>query len=279
MKIAIIPNMDKPNVVQAVTLVTQRLQALGAQPLVPAGVHAAFPALPAAEPDTLYRDCDVIVAVGGDGTIIHTAKAAAYWNKPVLGVNTGRLGFMAGLELDELDALDALVTGGYQTERRMMLKVSLSSGSRTAYCLNDAVVAKGALSRMVDIAVQNGGKSFITYRADGLIVSTPTGSTAYSMSAGGPILDPAVESILLTPICPHALSARSVLLGADAEVEISIISRNGAKVFLTLDGEESFEILPEDRITISRADEFATKLIKIKDDSFYDILRKKMTRL
>ncbi|MGI6269539.1 MAG: NAD(+)/NADH kinase [Candidatus Howiella sp.] len=268
MKIAVIPNLQKDRDGAVTREILARLKRLGAEPLLPPGPFAGFPVL--AE-DALYRTAERVIAVGGDGTILHAAKAAAAYGKAVLGVNAGRLGFMAGLEKDELDGLEKLMCGDLLTERRMMLEVRMQPDGRRFYCLNDAVVSCGALSRLIDITAVLDGQE-MHYRADGLIVATPTGSTAYSLSAGGPVVDPAVEGLLLTPICPHSLFARSLLLSPDRTITVSA---TGSDVYLTPDGEEAVPAAGQ-QVIVSAAADREVRLIRIKKDSFLGVLSKKL---
>ena len=194
MNIAVIPNLTKKDAFPLTDRAVKTLLALGAKPLLPEELQPLFP-LPGAafaSERELYRNSDTVLCIGGDGTIIRCAKEAARYGKPVLGINVGRLGFVAGLEADELERLSDLIHGEYTTEERMMLEVSLEENGlvKRYYALNDAVVARGTLSRILDLRVLLNESNVCDYRADGLIVATPTGSTAYSLSAGGPVIDP-----------------------------------------------------------------------------------------
>lgn len=222
--------------------------------------------------------CDVVIALGGDGTILHAARIAAMKNKPVLGINNGTLGFMAGLEADELDMLDNLISGNYITDKRMMLEITVKSenGMHKYYCLNDAVVARGDMSRMIDCSVSFGAKTEMEYRCDGVIVATPTGSTAYSLSAGGPVLDPSINSILITPVCAHSFYARPLVLSPDITVSIQAATKSGGKCMLTVDGEQAVELKSTDTVLINRSAKFYASLIKLKNESFMDVLHNKM---
>ena len=215
---------------------------------------------------------DVIITIGGDGTIIHAAKAGARANIPILGINAGRVGYLADISRDELETLSALKDATYSIEERMLLEVTL--GENKYYCLNEAVITKGSLSRMIDIKVSVDG-SPISYRADGLIAATPTGSTAYSMSAGGPIVDPALDLFILTPICSNSLFDRPILLNRDSVINISTLCPANTDVYLTIDGEQSIKLSPTDTLSIKRAD-YTAKLIRIKNNSFYETLSEKM---
>lgn len=184
---------------------------------------------------------------------------------------------MAGLEADELGKLPALIQGQYTVEHRMLLDVVIrtAAGERRFTAMNEAVVSRGALSRLIELEVSNHAEPVMMYRADGIIAATPTGSTAYSLSAGGPVVDPEVDCLLLTPICPHSLYSRSYIFHADAVLSIRPLIPAGTSVFLTVDGEEGAPITGSDRILISRAAADA-HLIKLKQTSFYQVLNQKL---
>lgn len=271
MKVAVIPNGRAAGVHAALPAVCAQLQALGAQTLCPAS--GAFPS---PEADELIGACDAVVALGGDGTIIHTAKRAAAFDRAVLGINCGTLGFMAGLEADELEQLAKLIAGEYTIESRMLLEVRVSGAKeRRFYALNEAVVSRGSLSRIVELDICNHDKPVMTYEGDGVIVATPTGSTGYSLSAGGPVVDPEVSCLLVTPVCPHSLHCRSTIFSADAVLSVRANVERCPEIYLTVDGEEGLRVGERDVVTISRADR-AARLIKIKQHSFYDVLTQKL---
>ena len=223
----------------------------------------------------LLRDCDVLLAVGGDGTIISAAKLAAELNIPLLGLNAGKLGFTAGLEPGQLHLLPKLIKGRWHEERRMMLEVSLYSeeDQRRFYALNDAVVS-AELAKIVEYRMAIGGNSSYLYRADGFLVATPTGSTAYSLSAGGPVVEPTLDCMIYTPICPHSLFNRSVAFAPDTRLVVDI-PRNRGRLFLTVDGAEPVELWAGDRLVFTRARRYA-RFIKLTNNSFYDILNQKL---
>ena len=225
----------------------------------------------------MMADCDIVIAVGGDGTIIHCARHAAAAEKPILGINIGRLGFVAGLETDELDELKNLADGNYTIEDRMMLEVKLENNGiqETHYALNDAVLARGALSRILDLKVNFNDKNVCDYRADGLIIATPTGSTAYSLSAGGPVIDPSISCILLSPICPHSLLTRSVVFGPDARLSVLASSSYDSEMFLTIDGDTSIQITDKQKIEFCRSKQ-TVRIIKLKDNNFYEVVNEKL---
>lgn len=281
MKIAILPNLNKVDAHKHTIRVIQKLVELGVDILMYAKYQDYFHC----DEIVFYQDfyemvtyCDVMIAIGGDGTIIHTAKHAAIAGKPLLGINLGRIGFVAGLELNELDRLQDLANGRCHIEKRMMLEVTVSQKEQkeTYYALNDAVISRGALSRMIDLNVGFHDNKISHYRADGLIVSTPTGSTAYSLSAGGPVIEPAMRCILLTPICSHSLFSRSVLFGENTKLAIQAAEGDDSEIFLTIDGETSIQIHEDDMVAIQAA-EIEVSLIKIKDISFYEVLNEKLS--
>lgn len=274
-KAAIIPNLDKAHTRDIVGRAVEILKASGVECLLPASVYSAFSLGESCDDAQIYTQADWVICIGGDGTILHTAKRAALEDKPVLGVNAGRVGFMAGLEKDELEKLAYLRTGEYELENRMLLQATIMDEQKTFYCLNDAVISKGALARMIDISVDLGGEQ-LAYRADGLIAATPSGSTAYSMSAGGPILDPSIESIILTPICPHTLFSRSILLSAGARILLSAAGSGGTGVYLSADGEEAYPLAPGAAVEIRRATDRSVRMIKLKKGSFYQTLSRKL---
>lgn len=225
--------------------------------------------------EEVLLDCDMLIAVGGDGTIIHKAKLAAALDKPVLGVNAGNLGFTAGLEHDELSMLPGLLTGAYREERRFMLSAKILSGGRTASyrALNDAVVS-GESTSIIDYEMALGENRGYHCRADGFIVATPTGSTAYSLSAGGPVIQPDMNCLVYTPVCPHSLFNRSVIFGGDTRLSVTI-PVNKRRVFLTVDGETPILLKPGDRLEFYRS-EMAARFVKLGKKDFYDVLSQKI---
>ena len=216
---------------------------------------------------------DLIITIGGDGTFIHHAKKAALYNKPILGINSGRIGYLAGIEIDEINLLNNILANKYQIEDRMMLKVELND--EVFYCLNDCVISKGATSRMIDISLSL-NNDIINYRADGLIAATPTGSTAYSLSAGGPIADPSVESIIITPICAQTITARSCYLNPDSILTVKANSPNETDIILTVDGELSRKLNNNDIVKISKEHNKYVRLINLNSKSFFNKLSEKL---
>ncbi len=224
---------------------------------------------------TSYNNIDFAFVVGGDGTIIHHAKTFAMVNKPILSINAGRVGYLANLEPNDIEKIKLISENKFTLEKRMLLKADLVLPDKTIteYCINDAVISKGALSQIIDITATI-GSDVLNYRADGLIACTPTGSTAYSMSAGGPLIDPTIDSIMLTPICPRSFFSRPLLLDSKNYVTIRA-SRKNADIFLTIDGEHSHKLAPNSYVRISKAP-FDAQFLKINDNTFCSAISKKL---
>lgn len=226
--------------------------------------------------ETLIQACDVVITIGGDGTIIHSAKHAANFQKPLLGINMGRLGFVAELEPNELPMLERLFSGDYNVEKRQMLKVTLetSEENKSFFALNDAVISRGSMTKIIDLDVWLKKSYICHYRADGLIVSTPTGSSAYALSAGGPVIEPSMSCILMTPICSHSLFSKPVLFNSSSKIRVSATSREDTDLILTIDGENTIPITANDTVSVTTAKIYA-ELIVLKDKTFYRVLNDK----
>jgi len=232
--------------------------------------------------DDLPRACDLIVVLGGDGTLIGMADriAEAGADVAILGVNFGSLGFLTEITLPELyPSLESVLAGTAQIEERMMLRSrTLRGGAVHAerLALNDVVITKGALSRIIDLEVEIGGRPVMRVRADGLIVGSPTGSTAYNLAAGGPILHPEVDALLLTPIAPHMLTNRPVVVPASSEIRVKpAVNGSNEQMFVTIDGQSGHALQPADEICITRADR-PLRLIRASTRTYFDVLRQKL---
>lgn len=224
------------------------------------------------------KECDILISIGGDGTIIHSAQSAVEFDKPVLGINAGRLGFLAGLEKEELALLSNLIDGNYKIDRRMRLLVQYYEDEvliNEYTCLNDVVIARGNTFKLCEINAKTEGKLIFNYLADGLIIATPTGSTAYSLSSGGPVVDTGIESLILTPICNHSLFSRSMIFKPDTVIELTVNNHENSSPVFSCDGENGIAIKSNGRIVISRAERYS-KIIRIKSDSFSDVLSYKL---
>ncbi len=220
---------------------------------------------------------DMIICFGGDGTILHMAKAATRFDLPILGVNIGTMGFMAELESSELKHLSRLATGDYTIDRRMMLDVTVQRERDIIYhelCLNDVVVTKGAVARIVHLSVACDGVEVMECGGDGLIVATPTGSTAYSLSAGGPIVEPEAHSILVTPICAHDMVSRCIVASDQRVISVALTRNARRNAFLSVDGGKALKLNMGDVTTVRKSLK-ETKLIRLKNRSFYDVVNAK----
>lgn len=280
MKIAIIPNSDKEKAIEYAKNIIDFLSDYDSEFSVPSEFSNKFSSDNIKFFDShhqLVEHSETVIAIGGDGTIIHAAKYAAQLHKPVLGVNFGRVGFVANLEPNDLHLLSKLFDGDYIIDERMMFEVTAVCGNKeiSMYALNDVTVSRGALSRMVELSVHLNDEFINSYRADGLILSTPTGSTAYSLSAGGPVIEPHMKCILLTPICPHSLFSRSVLFSDDSEVTITPCKNCSEDVYVTVDGTNSFKLEHNDRVTVKKA-ALTANFIKLNNKNFYRILNDKL---
>lgn len=279
MKISIFPNFNNDGVLQTCEDICKELDKLGVEySVAKCNESDETGTLPLFfDTNELIENCDIVIVVGGDGTTLNVAKAASLHNKLTLGINAGRLGFMSGLERDELSLLNRLVSGEYEVEERMMINARLLSenGIQDFICLNDAVITRGDLARLIDVTVKSDGRVITKNRADGMIIATPTGSTAYSMAAGGPVVSPDNSCFVVTPICPHSLVNRSIVFSSDKELEITVENDKNNTSYLSIDGEKSVTVTKNSKIIISKS-EYVAKLIKIKPDSFYEILNKKL---
>ena len=224
------------------------------------------------------RSADLLIAFGGDGTILHLARTVALHNVPVLGINLGSLGFMSELELNELDRLRDLANWDFTVESRMMLDVTVVREGRTVYntiALNDAVISKGSIARVVRLSIYTEEGFLTKVTGDGIVVSTPTGSTGYSMAAGGPIVEPTAQNLLLTPICPHSTRSSCYVLAPHHVITVETADTSRKYVYLSSDGGKAFSLKNGDRVQVSHS-RYTTKLVRLSKKSFCEILDKKM---
>jgi NAD+ kinase len=228
--------------------------------------------------EQLADDVDLILVLGGDGTMIATARIIGKSEVPVLGVNYGGLGYLAEFRIEELyTALESILAGNYRIERRVMLSVELCRGDEFITrnrVLNDVVINKSALARIIEIDAYMNQQFVNSFRADGLIVSTPTGSTAYNLSAGGPVIYPSMKAVVITPICPFTLSNRPIVVPDESEIELRLRTAN-EEVALTLDGQVGFPLKVEDRVLISKS-ETTFNLIQPANRNYFEVLRDKL---
>ncbi len=219
---------------------------------------------------------DIIITIGGDGTIIRASKYAVKYDKPIVTINLGHIGFIAGIEIDELDLLDNLISGHYTETRHSMLDICIDTEKchEKFIALNEVSITRHTSTNILDIDITSSDKNNMRYRADGIILSTSTGSTAYSMSAGGPIIDPSLDCMVLTPVCPHSLFSRSVVFGPSSKISMSV-SRCS---HLSVDGHTHLEISENDKIHVKLSNK-SVRLINLKNRDFYQIVIKKLSNL
>ena len=262
--IQLCPNLNKPNAAALTEEIRELLTGFGASVTV----------VDAREMTSCHPDC--VITVGGDGTLLQVAARAADAGVPVIGINMGRLGFMTELEPTELHLLQRFICGEWTKDERMLLRVHVARNGETVYqstALNDAVISGDARARMVELTIQADGKQLAQVAGDGLIVATPTGSTAYSLSAGGPVVEPCAEVVLLTPICPHTLDARPIILSPERKVVLQINPRSQA--FISVDGQDAIALTADDMVTITRYEKKLT-LMRIKPVGFMERIGSKL---
>ncbi len=280
MTIAVVVNITRENAYEVACEVIEQLSDLSVRVIVEKDHQDKFSHYKAEfmKVDDAVRECDICIAVGGDGTMIHSAHYVAKYGKAILGINAGRLGFLAGLEKEELNLLSSLIDGNYSVENRMLLKVSHFESSELMgefNCFNDVIITRKELTRICEIDASCNGRPISEYKGDGVVVATPTGSTAYSLAAGGPVIDTSLECIVVTPLCPHTLLSRSMIFCPDSKIEMKIRNASEGSMVFSCDGKKGVEIGENSRIVITKSDTYV-KIIKIKADSFSEILSSKL---
>lgn len=229
--------------------------------------------------DTMYSSCDVVIVLGGDGTILNIARQAAHFQVPLFGINLGHLGFLAEAEISDMYlSLEKIISGDYFVEKRMMLEACVDDTDlcmKELTALNDISVIKGMHSRMVRFSVFINDSFFELFSADGIVISSPTGSTAYSLSAGGPIVSPELKVLIITPICPHTLHNRPIVVSEKDEVRIEVCEDN-PEIMLSVDGQDSYKLAPGMVVKV-KSSNCVTNLVKLKQRSFFDVLRRKIS--
>ena len=275
-KVLLIPNLTRSNTKPLLEKIILKLRQIGCLPLLSNQFTGLFQQVTYGDSEDLLKQCDLLLTVGGDGTILHSAKQAMFHQKPILGINSGRLGYLAQLEPEEINYLERLVSEDYEIVPRMMLEMKIAGDSKSYYALNDVVISKGDFSRLVDLELLGDGQPVGQYRADGLIFATPTGSTAYSLSAGGPIVDPCIDTILLTPICPHSLRDRSVLLSPKVKLEVyGKYVNNHDHLVVSVDGDRVQTLHCDQRVEICRSEQ-TVKFLQFSEKNFNGILNEKL---
>lgn len=280
MKTAIVVNLSKEKAIACAREIAILMLSNNAEVLMLSKCSVHFKGIQISYFNTieeLFKNCDIAITVGGDGTIIHAAKYASVCSKPLIGVNVGRLGFAADVEPDEIDSLVRILNNDYYTENRILLDVEVIKNGKSEHYLavNDAIIARGQLSKIIDLKLSLDGEKIAKYRADGLLFSTPTGSTAYSLSAGGPILAPQMECILMTPVCPHSLFSRSVLFSGESQLTVEVDIPSECCCVLTIDGEKNVDILADDKVIIRKSEQ-SLSLVSLHKRNFYNRLNEKL---
>ncbi len=283
--IALITNYNIPDKAAAADKVAQRLEGKAEKIFLPeiykekmfrSRKHRSiYTYLPTEE---IYAACDLVIVIGGDGSMLDAARRASASGIPVLGINMGRIGYMTELEMDELELIDKVFEGDYYLDERTMLSVKIVSSKGnvrfSANALNEAVVANGVTARIIDVELYDGDDLVSAYRADGLVVATPTGSTAYSLSAGGPVVDPRLSCLCVTPVCPHSLLARPMIFPDEVTLAVKNTCVREKVLHLTLDGRLTADMYLGDRAIITKSQTKA-KLLRLKGDGFCSKVRLK----
>ena len=281
-KIGIIPNQDKDKGLAVTKRMIQYLQQKDCIPRLtkPIAESLNMPQY-AQEEEALYRESDLLISLGGDGTLLCVGRKSAPYATPILGINLGTLGFLTDEEKNHAeDAIDHVLAGQYKLERRMMLQACIATETKRIdgiLALNDICITRGLLYKILEFNIYVNDEYVDTLRADGVIICTPTGSTAYNLSAGGPVLKADAQIIAITPISAHTLTSRSIVVSADDVVTVEIKPREDADFTVSADGQDAWTLTGKKVVQIKKAKEF-TSIIKINPQSFYDVLRHKLSR-
>ncbi len=272
----IIPNLGKANSRACTFAAARVMEKCGVTAVMPDVMQREFPirSVLFQPKEQGLKSSDFIIAIGGDGTILHVAQDAVRYDLPVLGINTGRVGFLATIEREETDLIEKVASGHYKVEERMLIEASV--GVESCWAVNDIVLTRGEYSRIVDIDIFCDGNPLYSLRGDGVILSTPTGSTAYAMSAGGPVVDPTIQSIGLSPICPYSLFSRTVLFAPERKLTLRAKHvNNDSDLILSADGSLGIKVPVGKDIQVQRSKK-VFKLIRFAEKGFYEVLNQKL---
>ncbi len=276
------PNTGKKGIAYAIRQAAEIVREFGAQPIL---TECAIETGVKTDGFFVYSlkramtEADIVLVLGGDGTILAMAKDAAPYQVPILGVNLGHVGFMSELEFPELRLISRVFSGDYTIDSRMMLDVEVVRGGEIVYrtmALNEAIIKTGSIFRISLLDILCDREAVCSLHGDGVIIATPTGSTAYSLAAGGPIIEPSAENISVVPICPHGMQAKSYLFSPHREICVRPRFFNDATIFVSSDGRRGFELTDGDYVYVSKA-AFDTRLIRVKGNSFYSLLNEKLS--
>lgn len=279
MRIAVFPNVDKPNAGDVLDRIFRFFAERDVQLLLPMEEARFFGCAEAYGVENIEQEpVDMALSLGGDGTLLGVCHRYGCREVPVCGINIGTLGFMADIELDELeDRLEKILVGSYYIEQRLLLAGFVRSQGRERFlghAINDVVVTKGGMARMLRLGLSINETHLMDYKADGIIVASPTGSTAYSLSAGGPIMNPTIQALLVTPICAHTFNMRPLVVNEHDVIHIHIAAVH-QDILVTFDGQESFHLQPGDEVVVRKAQQSA-RIVKFEDQDYYQILRTKL---
>jgi NAD+ kinase len=273
--IAILGNTADAAAQESIATVVEHLTAKGLRALVSEQRHGSGSPLDA----EFAAQADLVIAVGGDGTMLYAARRAVAHDVPVLGINRGRLGFLADVRPEEIqDALDAVLTGNYSSEKRMLLRAEIMNDNKviaSGIAVNDIVIKRRETARMLDYRTRVNGRYVNTHRGDGFIAATPTGSTAYALSCGGPIIEPSLDAIVLAPICPHTLADRPIVISGQSVTEVELLQNHGSDTDVSCDGELIGQLATGDKLRIVVADE-RVELIHPPGYDYFEALRSKL---
>ena len=278
-RIAMFPNIDKQDASTVVERIVRFFGDKDVRLMIPPDSAAFFHCEGYGVPDIDEQPMDMALSLGGDGTLLGVCRRVYEKNVPVCGVNIGTFGFLVDIELTELESkLEKILRGDYHLEERMVISGFVQSEEKEecflGHAINDVVVTKGGAARMLQLGLTVNGFHVMDYKADGLIVSTATGSTAYSLSAGGPLVNPKIKALLMTPICPHTFNARPIVMDENDEIRIDVAAFH-QDIIVTFDGQESFHIRPGDAVFVRRAP-FPAKIVKFDDKNYYQTIRTKL---
>ena len=280
-KIGFVTNIEKDPTLQETKKMVDFVLKKGCEVYVSETFSDVHPDVIATSSSEMYKSVDFVVVIGGDGTILRVARSAAIFDTPILGINFGTLGYLEDVEkVNAIDAIEKVLNGDFTIENRMMLEPYVERGCvshEINLALNEVCITNSVCSRMIKLSVEVNGEYFDTFRADGIIVSTPTGSTAYNLSAGGPILSPHTELMTITHICPHTLYARPFVIDGNDVVRIRVQS-NYNNVQMSCDGQSTVQMKNDDVIVVKKS-RYVTRIIKTTNMNFYDILRRKMVEV
>ena len=272
----IIPNLGKANSRACTFAVARVMEKCGITAVMPEAMQREFPirSVLFQPKEQGLKNSDFIIAIGGDGTILHIAQDAVRYDVPVLGINAGRVGFLATIEREETELIAKIASGDYQIENRMLIEASV--GTENCWAVNDIVLTRGEYSRIVDIDILCDGNPLYSFRGDGVILATPTGSTAYAMSAGGPVVDPSIQSISLSPICPYSLFSRTILFAPERKLTLCAKHvNNDSDLILSADGSLGIKVPIGRDIQVQRSQK-VFRLIRFAGKGFYEVLNQKL---